>query len=281
MTNFQTRIVMQLIRILNLTEYICNYFFVFVRSKILATRENVDSLNSPNGWEKLYLSKIKPIDAINTEGVSKLISLTDVNETMLETGCGSGTLSAELSLSGRKVAVCDFSQPILNRVKLLFDISKLPVPETYLLDLTKHLPFSDGQFDVVWNSGVLEHWTDEELQPIVKELARCAKRCVISLVPNERSLLYRFGREAAEAHGICPWGREIPRSSLREIFEQADLINIMEMTIHLNDAPNLISFIDPVFYKKIKKWWNLIPDSDPVKENQGYLLLTIGYKRNI
>jgi SAM-dependent methyltransferase len=140
------------------------------------------------------------------------------------------------------------------------------------------MPFDDNQFDVVWSSGVLEHWTDDEIWPIVHESARCAKRCVISLVPNEMSLLYRYGRESAEAHGIAPWGRELPRSSLKDIFERAGLVDVMEKTCCLAEAPGLINATDPLFALKLRQWWNSIPDNDPVKRNQGYLLLTVGYK---
>lgn len=277
MNKIRTKIVNLFFKILGLTEYIINGFFVLIRSKIRATQESTVSPNDPTGWEKMYLSQIVPVEAVKSEIVLKLAELTKEGELLLETGCGSGRLSAELALAGRRVAVCDFSQPILDRAKRLFKVSGILEPQTYLVDLTKPLPFEDNQFDVIWNSGVLEHWTDDELRPIFAELVRCAKRCVISLVPNERSLLYRYGRETAEAHGICPWGREMPRSSLRQIFEGAGLTGITETTICLGEAPGLISLIDPVFSKKLKKWWNSIPASDPVKENQGYLLVTVGY----
>lgn len=279
MNRVRTKIANVFLRVLGLTEFVMNWFFVFLRSKIRATQESTVSPNDPNGWEKLYLSQVAPVTVMKSEIALKLAELTKDGELLLETGCGGGGLSAELALSGRRAAVCDFSQPILDRVKHLFEVSGLKEPQTYLVDLTKPLPFKDNQFDVVWNSGVLEHWTDDELRPIVAELVRCAKRCVISLVPNERSLLYRYGRETAEAHGICPWGREMPRSSLRQIFEGVGLTGITETTISLSEAPGLISLIDPVFSKKLKKWWESVPASDPVKENQGYLLVTVGYKK--
>jgi SAM-dependent methyltransferase len=228
----------------------------------------------------MYLSKVDPIKECNSEITNRLLALSEQGERMLETGCGGGILSAELALAGRVVSVCDFSQSILDRTKLLFRASGLNTPESFLMDLTKPMPFMDGQFDIVWNSGVLEHWTDEELKPIMNELARCAKRCVISFVPNERSVFYRYGRESAEQHGIAPWGREIPRSSLKSLFEDAGLINVQERTVCVAEAPNLISKIDPVFQRKIKQWWDAVSDEDPVKDGQGYLLLTVGYKKN-
>jgi SAM-dependent methyltransferase len=259
-----------------------NRFAVHLRGRLRKTDTLVSKPNTSEGWELRYVQKSapSPIKVAKSEISGILNTLTRPGESLLETGCGSGALSAELALLGRKISVCDFSQPILDRVKLLFQVSGLNTPETYLVDITRRMPFSDNQFDVVWSSGVLEHWVDEEIVPIVRESARCARRCVISLVPNERSLLYRYGREYAEANGIAPWGRELPRQSLRNAFEQAGLKNVTERTCCLSDAPRLIYATDPVFAEKLCHWWDSLRDDDPVKQNQGYLLLTVGYKQN-
>ncbi len=268
-----------ILRSVNLAERIINCVFDAIRTMIQRTSsESVLAPNDPSGWEKMYLKKANPVKEIQSEIVKHLLALSQQGESMLETGCGSGVLSAELALAGRDVALCDFSQPILDRAKELFKVSGLGAPATFLVDLTKPMPFRDRQFDIVWNSGVLEHWTDEELKPIIQELVRCAKKCVISFVPNERSVFYRYGRESAERHGIAPWGREMPRSSFRSLFEEAGLINVQEASVCVSEAPNLIAIIDPVSQRKIKKWWDAISDKDPVKEGQGYLLLTVGYK---
>ena len=269
-----------ILRSINLLERLLNYLFVSIRSIINGDKHlGLSTANDPVKWEKVYLTKANPVREINNEISKLIIDLSRDGETVLETGCGSGVLSAEIALADRDVSVCDFSQPILDRVKLLFKISRLNEPKIFHVDLTKPLPFEDNQFDVIWNSGVLEHWTDDELRPIIIEIARCAKRCVIALVPNERSVFYRYGRESAEKHGIAPWGREMPRSSLKNAFENAGLINVKEWCVCVKDAPNLIGMTDPVFQRKIKKWWNSIPDDDPVKNGQGYLLLTVGYKK--
>lgn len=278
--SIKIKLIRGILRGLNLAEKMINNFFVIIRAKLNKTSsEKITTPNDPSGWEKMYLSKVNPVKEVKSEIVKRLLTLSEQGERMLETGCGSGVLSAELALAGRDVSICDFSQAILDRVKLLFSTTGLDVPEAFCVDLMRTLPFSDNQFDIVWNSGVLEHWTDDELKPIIRELVRCSKRCVISFVPNERSVFYRYGRESAEQHGIAPWGREMPRSSLKSLFEDAGLINVQESSVCVTDATNLIAILDPVSQKKIKKWWDAISDQDPVKENQGYLLLTVGYKK--
>ncbi len=266
------------LRLLSFIERWIHRTFTILRIKILKTEEKTDQPNNPESWEKMYLTNLMPVTGVNSEISKRIIDLTKKGDTLLETGCGSGQLSAELAIAGRDAAVCDFSDLILIRVKELFKLSNLPEPKTYMADMTQFLPFTDNQFDVVWSSGVLEHWTDDELKPILNELTRCSKKCVISFVPNERSLLYRYGRENAEKNGIAPWGREIPRSSLKSQFEAAGLKNVFEETLCNSMAVGFLNYLDPAFSVKIGNWLNELPDSDPVKENQGYLLLTVGYK---
>lgn len=53
------------------------------------------------------------------------------------------------------------------------------------------------------------NWTDDELAPIVKEMARVLRKGVISLVTSARSVLYRLGKQLMEDAGVsrvhhCP-----------------------------------------------------------------------------
>lgn len=280
MIMMRARLVAIFLHLIYICEELLNRLAVYFRSAATRTNTTTANPNTPEGWERSYIqtNSPAPVSGVSSEVAKIIMGLSHANESFLETGCGSGVLSAELAFTGRKVSVCDFSQPILDNVKNLFRVSGLFEPNAYLVDITRRMPFADNQFDVVWSSGVLEHWTDDEILPIVKESARCARRCVISFVPNEMSLLYRYGRESAEAHGIAPWGRELPRKSLRDVFERAGLTDVVERSCCLSEAPGLINAIDPLFAQKMRKWWISLTDDDPVKENQGYLLLTVGYK---
>lgn len=232
--------------------------------------------NDASEWDRLYAEPIVPITRLETPVARVLEQLTRPREVLLEAGCGNGAISAELASVGRVIELADFSQPILDRSVKLFELSQLPRPKTTLADLTKPLPWPDRAVDVTWSSGVLEHWTDEELIPIVAEMRRISRRAVVSLVPNAASVFYRFGKELSEQNGIWPYGREIPRVSQKAVFEQAGLSEIREWTVWVDHAPATISIFDPALYKRINRWWASLPENDPAKTNQGYLLVTVG-----
>jgi SAM-dependent methyltransferase len=218
------------------------------------------------------------VKGLSSPVAQALAELTVRGDVLLEAGCGSGTLSAELATAGRVIELCDFSQAILDRAAGLFRVSGLPPPGLTLCDLTGPLPWPDRALDVVWSSGVLEHWTDEELLPIVSEMARISRKSVISLVPYAGCVFYRMGKHLAEASGRWPYGREIPRRSLKPVFERAGLSGVREWTVWNEWGPRLLGLTDAVLERQVSEWWDSLPADDPAREGQGYLLLTVGYR---
>lgn len=245
----------------------------------IPTAQNLAEPNDAAAWEKVGYAPLEPVTQLSGTVARAVADLTVAGDVLLEAGCGSGRQSAELATAGRVVELCDFSQVVLDRAAELFKVSELHVPRRTLCDLTKPLPWPDGAVDVTWSSGVLEHWTDDELTPIVREFARISRKCVISLVPSARCLLYRLGKQLAEAKGRWPYGRELPRDSLRSVFEKAGLCQIREYSIWPEWGPKMLGASDRAFQIFVEKWWDSLPDGDAVKENQGYLLLTVGYIR--
>ena len=126
---------------------------------------------------------------------------------------------------------------------------------------------------------MLEHWTDEELVPIVCQMARISRKCVISLVPYAGCIFYRLGKHLAEESGRWPYGREIPRRTLLPVFQQAGLTDVREYTVWNEWGPKLLGLTDRKLERLVERWWDSLPPDDPAKENQGYLLLTVGYRK--
>jgi glycosyltransferase involved in cell wall biosynthesis/SAM-dependent methyltransferase len=232
--------------------------------------------NDAAGWERICLTPVEPVTKLSSPVARAVAELTCTGDILLEAGCGSGALSAELATAGRRIELGDFSQAILDRAAELFRVSNLPPPRLTLCDLTKPLPWPDRAVDVVWSSGVLEHWTDEELIPIVSEMARVSRKCVISLVPYAGCVFYRLGKYLAEQSGHWPYGREIPRRTLRPVFQRRGLCNVREYTVWNEWGPHLLGLTDRAMEQVIQGWWDSLPEDDPAKDGQGYLLLTVG-----
>jgi SAM-dependent methyltransferase len=260
-------------------------FVVFdLRKKAAGVQEGARTLNlaKPNNaaaWEEVRYAPLELVTQLSSPVAMAVADLTKAGDVLLEAGCGSGKHSAELATAGRVIELCDFSQRVLDRAGELFELSRLPAPRRTLCDLTKPLPWAEGAVDTTWSSGVLEHWTDEELLPIVREMARISRKCVISLVPSARCLFYRLGKQLAEAKGRWPYGRELPRSSLRSVFEKAGLHRVREYSIWPEWGPKMLGAADRSYQIFVEKWWASLPSDDPVKAEQGYLLLTVGYVR--
>jgi hypothetical protein len=112
--------------------------------------------------------------------------------------------------------------------------------------------------------------------PIIGEMARISRKCVISLVPYAGCVFYRLGKYLAEQSGQWPYGREIPRRTLRPVFQGAGLSNVREYTVWNEWGPRLLGLADREMERVILQWWDSLPEDDAVKAGQGYLLLTVG-----
>lgn len=239
----------------------------------------LDRPNNPEEWHSVYDTPITAVDSARSPIAMFLLQHSAPGDVMLETGCGSASISAELSIAGRQVELADFSQPILDRAARLFAASKLPLPHARLADLTQPLPWPDRSVDITWSSGVLEHWTDEELVSIVREMVRVSRKRVVSLVPFAGSVFYRWGKHVAESTGTWSYGRELPRETLCGVFGQAGLHNIVEETLWADAALNFVKLIDPELVPEVARWWQALPSDDPLRRSQGYLLATVGEVR--
>ena len=84
--------------------------------------------------------------------------------TMLDAGCGNGTLSAELALQGIDVIALDFSDGPLRAFHYQMFQSRVTEAAaghlSYVQGDLQHPPFQDGAFDLVYADGVLHHTPD-------------------------------------------------------------------------------------------------------------------------
>jgi SAM-dependent methyltransferase len=109
---------------------------------------------------------------------------------ILEAGCGTGQTLSPLSERHETYGL-DISRAALN---LAQDNCKFPVLASIFT-----IPFNDNTFDLVYNSGVIEHFKDPENIDAIKEMARVTKPSgrVIIIVPNTLCLWYKVGKFVA------------------------------------------------------------------------------------
>ena len=100
-------------------------------------------------------------------------------DSLLEVGCGEGLLLWRVAdcLSGKDVTAVDIDTDELAIAKRNAPFADLQIADAH------SLPFSDGQFDLVFCCEVLEHLQDPA--KALSELARVSRTYAILSVPNE------------------------------------------------------------------------------------------------
>jgi len=111
---------------------------------------------------------------------------------ILEPGCGSGTVSAMLAKKGNDVTLLDLSKNALNRARSVF--RKKETECKFVVGDLFNMPFKDNNFDLIFNQGVMEHFKPVGLDPslAIKEMLRILKKdgTLVILVPAYLSLLH-------------------------------------------------------------------------------------------
>jgi SAM-dependent methyltransferase len=120
---------------------------------------------------------------------------------VLEAGCGTGQTLACFSRRHETVGL-DISRRALG-------LARRQCGSPVLGDLFA-MPFRDNSFDLVYNSGVIEHFREPENLRAIEEMARITRRegTVIIIVPNSLCPWYRAGKKAAVLMNRFEFGYE-------------------------------------------------------------------------
>lgn len=144
-----------------------------------------------NRWNKLYKNYINE-EYENFEEYFKIkmklkkrflkqVIKYSSDKPILECGCGTGKATVYLASKGIKSYGMDLEEAMVNQTK---ELSKKVCPdnpvETVLGDI-KNIPFKDKYFSVTHSSGVLEHYSDEEIINLINEQLRVSDICVFSV----------------------------------------------------------------------------------------------------
>ena len=143
-------------------------------------------------WEKIWTKNLITSDY----SLKFLDFIQDIEQSLpsrskvLEAGCGTGQTLALLSERHDTVGL-DISRAALNLAR---SNCKNPV-----LGSIFQIPFKNNTFDLVYNSGVIEHFKDPENVAAIQEMARVTKSSgrVVIIVPNTLCIWYKVGKYVA------------------------------------------------------------------------------------
>ncbi len=154
----------------------------------------------------------------NAELVGRISDLLPEGGRTLEAGSGGGWQSLALARTGLfSTSILDFSEEALRYAKRVFDRAGVAA-QFILSDIEAPC---QAEFDIVFNAGVLEHYTVAQQAQLLRGMARRSRRYVLVLLPNRDCYWYWIWRLKRAASAEWPWGKEVPASGLRKVFEAA------------------------------------------------------------
>src|SRR5205807_9911291 len=85
--------------------------------------------------------------------------------------------------------------------------------------------FEEGKpdYDLVFNAGVLEHYSENEQVELLHGMASRSRRLLLTLVPNRSCYWYWLWRMQRSREGNWPYGDEKPSTQLESLFEKAGI----------------------------------------------------------
>ncbi|NQY99295.1 MAG: methyltransferase domain-containing protein [Bdellovibrionales bacterium] len=135
-------------------------------------------------------------------------------KSILDAGCGTGLNSLPLAARGAEVTLLDIAPEALNIAETYYQ--ELELKANYVSGSIFEMPFEDGEFDLVWNTGVIEHFEPRERKQAVSEMLRVMKPggFMITFNPNASAPVYQRAKAKAEARGTWDVGFELPIETL-------------------------------------------------------------------
>jgi len=158
---------------------------------------------------------------------------------VIEIGSGPAHDSLTFAQRGALVTAVDMSQSGLDIAQKIYSDLGLPV-QTVQADASD-LPFDSGAYDLAFNGGVLEHFTDDCLGDVIDEMIRVVKPggYVLAFCPNRYNLFYQRHLRRIEHHSY-DYERAFTATELRQRFQARGLDTVHVSGVHVHPAPNYL-----------------------------------------
>lgn len=233
---------------------------------------------------KNYWKRIEPeniiFDSMSKKIFEEILKIVGNvrDKKILEAGSGTGVISAELALRGAKVFLLDISERSLLLSQSYF--KKKKIEASFILDDLLNLNINDQKFDIIWNAGVMEHFTPDEQSKALCNISKILKDggLFISFNPSSHAIFYRIGKWVAEKRQKWPYGPEYPVESLKRSCEKAGFTRVSEWEICFFEQLNFLLYINKYLKNTISKLLTHFHEEFLIKIFGGYLLVTIAKK---
>src|SRR2546425_10351110 len=171
-----------------------------------------------------------------------------------EVGSGSGTTSGALAAMGARITLVDLSPKSLAFARRHFEESGLRAD--YVIQDGLRVGFRDGSFDVVWNGGVIEHFTDEGKVALIREMYRVTRPggLLLIVVPNAIDVPFRIGKWIAQRRGKWIFGYEDDLSE-RRFRRLAERAGVKDVTVRAHNP--IVGWWFLPFGRSITDWLGL------------------------
>lgn len=196
-------------------------------------------------WDAYYGSIADPEESpasieFGDELALRLAEILPNGGRILEAGCGAGQQSMALARSGRyDLTLMDFSEEALSQARRWFQRSGVKA-SFVAQDVLRP---GQAEHDLVFNAGVLEHYTFDEQVRFLRGMASRSQRFVLALVPNRLCYWYWVWRLRACAGGEWPFGKEVPMVDLAPAFEAAGLTFLGQFVGGATWSENFINYL--------------------------------------
>jgi SAM-dependent methyltransferase len=189
---------------------------------------------------------------------------------VLEIGCGSGGGVALFADYGHSAFGVDISPVAIERSRKIYK------NVTFICEDLFNLKFEKESFDIIFNSGLIEHFPypkNIETIKIMSKLLRPGGALIIS-VPNRLCLWYRLGKKILEILNRWPYGYEdsyspaLFKKYLNEVTELS-LMRIFGLQIMPMFAlPNFV-----LFPEKARKLIAFVEEKIPLRQYYSYAII--------